>query len=193
MLIPMSDYINTRLFYFSIFLICAVLLGFGLYLEHGKGLEPCPLCVFQRIAFISVAVIALIATLHRPGRIAIWFYSGLISISALIGGAIASRQVWLQHLPPERVPECGPGLDYMLEVFPLGQALKMILSGSGECAEVDWSFLGFSIAEWSLLWFLMFFISGLVSIFSLKKTRTYLNIPHGRDSGVCGGSARSEE
>jgi disulfide bond formation protein DsbB len=166
----MRDIINTRLFYFSIFLICAALLGFGLYLEHGKGLEPCPLCVFQRIAFICIAVIALIATLHGPGRIAVWFYSGLISISALIGGAIASRQVWLQHLPADRVPECGPGLDYMLEAFPLGQALKMILSGSGECAEVDWSFLGFSIAEWSLLWFLIFFITGLVSIYLTKKT-----------------------
>jgi protein dithiol:quinone oxidoreductase len=166
----MSKFINTRLFYFSIFLISAALLGFGLYLEHGKGLEPCPLCVFQRIAFISIAMIAFIATLHGPGRIAIWIYSGLISLSALIGGAIASRQVWLQHLPADKVPECGPGLDYMLEAFPLGQALKMILSGSGECAEVDWSFLGFSIAEWSLLWFLIFFISGLVSIYFIKKT-----------------------
>jgi disulfide bond formation protein DsbB len=165
----MNNIINTRLFYFSIFLICAALLGFGLYLEHGKGLEPCPLCVFQRIAFISIAIIALIATLHGPRKLAAGFYSGLISLAALTGGAIAARQVWLQHLPPDQVPECGPGLDYMLEAFPLGEAMKMILSGSGECAEVDWRFLGFSIAEWSLLWFLIFFITGLVSIFFLKK------------------------
>lgn len=166
----MNSFINTRLFYFSIFLICCALLGFGLYLEHGTGLEPCPLCIFQRIAFISIAVIALIAALHGPNRMAIWLYSGLISLAALIGGGIATRQVWLQHLPADQVPECGPGLDYMLESFPLSQALKMILSGSGECAEAGWSFLGFSIAGWSLLWFLIFFISGLVSIFSLKKT-----------------------
>jgi len=166
----MNSFINTRLFYISIFLICGALLGFGLYLEHGKGLEPCPLCVFQRIAFISIAMIALIAALHGPDRMAVWFYNGLISLAALIGGGIATRQVWLQHLPADQVPECGPGLDYMLETFPLGQALQMILSGSGECAEVGWSFLGFSIAEWSLLWFLIFLITGLVSIFSQKKT-----------------------
>jgi len=166
----MNSFINTRLFYISIFLICGALLGFGLYLEHGKGLEPCPLCVFQRIAFISIAMIALIAALHGPDRMAVWFYNGLISLAALIGGGIATRQVWLQHLPAGQVPECGPGLDYMLETFPLGQALQMILSGSGECAEVGWSFLGFSIAEWSLLWFLIFLITGLVSIFSQKKT-----------------------
>lgn len=166
----MNSFINTRLFYISIFLICGALLGFGLYLEHGKGLEPCPLCVFQRIAFISIAMIALIAALHGPDRMAVCFYNGLISLAALIGGGIATRQVWLQHLPADQVPECGPGLDYMLETFPLGQALQMILSGSGECAEVGWSFLGFSIAEWSLLWFLIFLITGLVSIFSQKKT-----------------------
>ncbi|HEY5703481.1 MAG TPA: disulfide bond formation protein B, partial [Gammaproteobacteria bacterium] len=78
-------------------------------------------------------------------------------------------QVWLQHLPPEKVPECGPGLDYMLEAFPLGQALKMILSGSGECAEVQWSFLGFSIAEWSLIWFILFFIASLFAIIYFRK------------------------
>jgi len=166
----MNSFINTRLFYISIFLICGALLGFGLYLEHGKGLEPCPLCVFQRIAFISIAMIALIAALHGPDRMAVWFYNGLISLAALIGGGIATRQVWLQHLPADQVPECGPGLDYMLETFPLGQALQMILSGSGECAEVGWSFLGFSIAEWSLLWFLVFVSAGLTSIFLVKKS-----------------------
>jgi len=166
----MNNFIKTRFFYFLIFLICCALLGFGLYLEHGKGLEPCPLCIFQRIAFISIAIIALIAALHGPKRMAAWFYNGLISLLALTDGGIATRQVWLQHLPAEQVPECGPGLDYMLESFPLGQALKLILSGSGECAEIGWSFLGFSIAEWSLLWFLIFLIMGLLSIFSLKKT-----------------------
>ena len=157
---------NTRLFYFSIFIICTGLLGFGLYLEHSVGLEPCPLCVFQRIAYISMAIIALLAAIHGPGLMFAKVYSGLIAIAALIGGAIAGRQVWLQHLPPDKVPECGPGLEYMLDTFPLGEALKMILSGSGECAEVDWTFLGFSIAEWSLLWFVLFVIVSLVSIFS---------------------------
>lgn len=165
----MNTFINTRLFYFSVFLISSALLGYGLYLEHVIGLEPCPLCVFQRIAFISIGIVALIATLHGPGHIAIRFYSSLISVAAIIGGSIAGRQVWLQHLPADQVPECGPGLDYMLDAFPLGEALKMILSGSGECAEVHWRFLGMSIAEWSLAWFLVFCIVGLISVFSVKK------------------------
>lgn len=167
----MNTFINSRLFYFSIFLICSALLGFGLYLEHVIGLDPCPLCIFQRIAYICIGVIALFAAIHGPGRMAIWFYSGLITIAAVIGGGIAGRQVWLQHLPADKIPECGPGLDYMLNSFPLGEALKMILGGSGECAEVHWRFLGMSIAEWSLIWFVIFFITALVSIFSVKKAR----------------------
>ena len=162
----LRTFINSRWFYLSVFLVCFSLLGFGLYLEHGAGLEPCPLCVFQRIAFISIAVISLVACIHGPGKIAVRIYSGLIMLTALIGAGIASRQVWLQHLPPEKVPECGPGLDYMLDTFPLGQALKMILSGSGECAEVDWTFLGLSIAEWSLAWFVIFMVISVISISS---------------------------
>ena len=166
----MNTFVNSRLFYFSFSIICAALLGFGLYLEHNVGLEPCPLCVFQRIAFICIAIIALIAVIHGPGKVAIWLYSGLIMVTALIGGSIAGRQVWLQHLPADKVPACGPGLDYMLDSFPLGEALKMILSGSGECAEVGWTFMGLSIAEWSLLWFLIFITVTLFSIFYSKKT-----------------------
>ncbi len=168
----MNRIFTSRLIFLAIFLACLGLLGFGLYLEHGQGLEPCPLCVFQRIAFISIMLIALVAAIHAPKRTGHRLYSGLIAVAALTGGAIAGRQVWLQHLPPEKVPACGPGLDYMLESFPLGQALKMILSGSGECAEVDWTFLSFSIAEWSLLWFVLFIVAGIISILASRKLQT---------------------
>ncbi len=158
----------TRLFYLVLFITCLSLLGFGLYLEHVQGIEPCPLCTFQRIAYIVITVIALIAAIHNPQSIIRIVYNSLLIITALIGAGIAGRQTWLQHLPPELVPECGPGLEYMLEVFPFAEALKMILSGSGECAEVHWRFIGFSIAEWSLVCFSGIIIATLLVTFVLK-------------------------
>lgn len=161
--------ITARNLNLAIFVACLSLLGFGLYLEHGQGLEPCPLCVFQRIAYIAITIIALIAAIHDPQNIMRVIYNVLLILTALTGAGIAARQTWLQHLPPERVPACGPGLDYMLEVFPLGQALKMILSGSGECAEVQWTFIGLSIAEWSLACFSIITIVVLIATFKLRN------------------------
>ena len=145
--------LSSRLFFSSIFIICSSLLGFGLYLEHVVGLEPCPLCVFQRVAFIVIALLALIAAIHNPQKLFERIYTGLMLIASLCGAGIAGRQIWLQHLPEDKVPECGPGLEYMLDAFPFTDALRMILSGSGECAEVQWTFLSFSIAEWSIVCF----------------------------------------
>ncbi len=165
----------SRLYYLSIFIICVSLLGFGYYLQFVDGLEPCPLCIFQRVAYISVAIFALAGLVHGPMGKWRFLYSGLILVAAITGGVIAGRQVWLQHLPPEAVPACGPGLDFMLEVFPLTETLRMVFTGSGECAEVDWTFLSFSIAEWSLLWFVLFSISSLLHIFNkLQKLNKIL-------------------
>ena len=142
---------------------------FGLYLEHIQCVDPCPLCVFQRIAYILIGLIALIGATHNPKDLFLVIYKFLIIITAITGALIAGRQVWLQHLPPELVPECGPGLDYMLNVFPLSDAIKMILSGSGECAEVKWRFIGFSIAEWSLIMFIGITVATTLSIYVYKK------------------------
>ena len=158
-----------RLFYPAVFLGCSGLLGFGLYLEHVQGLEPCPLCIFQRIAYILVALVALAATIHDPRSWGRYVYSGLMLITAGTGLGIAGRQTWLQHLPPDKVPACGPGLEYMLEVFPLADALKMVLSGSGECAEVQWTFSGFSIAEWSVVCFSIVILTTLLATFIVKR------------------------
>lgn len=136
-------------------LVCAVLLGYGYYLQYVTGLEPCPLCIMQRLAFFALLAVSLVAAIHGPAAMGVRVYAGLGLIAAAIGGAIAGRQIWLQHLPPDQLPDCGPGLEYMLEVFPLFEALRMILTGSGECAEVDWTFLGLSIAGWSLVWFVL--------------------------------------
>lgn len=141
-----------RVLYLALFVSAIGLLGFGLYLQHVKGLEPCPMCIMQRYAFLGVALIALVGGLHGPGQTGSRVYAALIGLGALTGGSIAARQTWMQLYPPE-IPECGPGLEFMLESFPLGEALPMIFRGAGDCAAIDWTFLGLSIANWSLVTF----------------------------------------
>ena len=136
--------------------ICAALLGFGYYLQYARGLEPCPLCLVQRGFFYGVIAISLLGALHGPGRVGTVVWSTLLFLVAAGGAATAGRQVWLQHLPPDKVPACGPDLFFMLENFPLMQTVQKLFRGTGECAVVDWTFLGLSIAEWSLGWFVLF-------------------------------------
>jgi len=135
--------------------VCAALLGFGYYLQYARGLEPCPLCHVQRGFFYAVLAVLVLAAVHAPRRIAGIVYGVLAALFAAGGAAAASRQVWLQHLPADKVPQCGPDLFFMLENFPLGTTLQKLIQGTGECAQVDWTFLGFSIAEWSLAWFVV--------------------------------------
>lgn len=141
-----------RLLALLLFAACAALLAFGLYLQHAQGIEPCPMCIMQRYAFATAALIALIAGVHAPGRGGERIYAALIGAAALTGGTIAARQSWMQLNPP-LIPECGPGLEFMLESFPLAQALPMIFRGAGDCTVIEWTFLGLSIANWSLVSF----------------------------------------
>jgi len=149
------------------FAVCAALLSYAVFAQYGAFYEPCPLCIFQRIAMAAVGVIGLLAAIHGPkganGRRA-W---GLLAfLAAAIGAAIATRHVWLQHLPKDQVPACGPTLGYMLESMPSWlDVLKKVLTGSGECAEVNWTFLGFSMPEWTLLCFVLLGIGALVAGF----------------------------
>ena len=133
------------------FFFCALLMSYALFAQYFLGLEPCPLCVFQRISVIALGVIFLIAALYNPGRISALIYSTLIFLISGIGIGIAGRHIWLQNLPAEKVPACGPGLDFMLNSLPFSQVLRIVLSGSGECAIVDWSFLGLSMPFWVAL------------------------------------------
>ena len=155
-----------RGFYALGFLVCAALLAYAYYLQFEKHLEPCPLCIFQRLFYAGTGIVFLLAVLHNPGRLGKVVYGIFSTLLASGGAAVAARQVWLQHLPADQVPECGPGLDYMLDAFPLNQTLRMVLRGSGECAKVDWRFLGFSIAEWSLL---IFVLLAIYSLFLMRK------------------------
>lgn len=153
-----------RAMFLAVLLSCLVLLGFGLYLQHGVGLEPCPLCILQRMAFVAIGITALLAFLHNPRGIGRRIYGLLLVLISLAGAAVAGRNLWLQSLPPDQVPECGPGLDYMLEAFPLSKALPMIFQGSGECAKVDWTMLGLAIPAWAMIWYVLFLIAGLTAL-----------------------------
>ena len=161
--------LTPRLGYAAGLIICIALFAFALYLQYYEFQNPCPLCILQRIAFIGLMVVFLIGAIHGPGRIGAWVYSGLLVVIALLGTGVAARHVWLQHLPKDRVPECGPGLEYMLNRFPLSQALEKIFRGSGECAEVGWTFMTLSIAEWSLLWLVLLGIFSVVIAVVAKK------------------------
>ena len=134
-------------------LACAGLLAFGYYLQYVDHQDPCPLCLVQRGFFYGVLAVFAVAALHSPARTGKIVYCTAASLLALFGFGVAARQVWLQHLPADQVPACGPDLFFMIENFPLSRTLQKLFMGSGQCAEVNWTFLGLSIAEWSLAWF----------------------------------------
>ncbi|WP_064747301.1 disulfide bond formation protein B [Lysobacter antibioticus] len=138
------------------FLACAGLLAYAFYLQLYQHLEPCPLCIFQRVAFFALGLVFLLGAIHGPrkpgGRRA---YGVLSLLAALAGIAVAGNHVRLQHLPPGQVPACGPGLDYMLEAMPIAGVIRKVMTGSGECAAVDWTFLGLAMPAWSLICFIV--------------------------------------
>jgi disulfide bond formation protein DsbB len=144
---------NPRVLSVAGFLACAGLLAYAYILQFIDDLEPCPLCIFQRIAFIAVGMLFLASAIFGPGPTRSRWYAWLIAIASSIGGIIAARHIYIQGLPADEVPSCGPGLEYMLETLPIAQTLKEVFTGSGECAEISWTFLGLSIPWWALLWF----------------------------------------
>lgn len=144
---------NPRLLNLAGFLVCVVLLAYAYYAQFHLGLEPCPLCIFQRIGVATVGIVFLLAAIHGPSATGRRAYAALVAITATAGAAVAARHIWLQNLPPDQVPACGPGLEYMMDVFSFGETLRMVFTGSGECANVDWSFLGLSMPAWVLIAF----------------------------------------
>lgn len=133
-------------------LMMAVALG----LEHIGGLEPCPLCVFQRVGVMATGLVLAVAAIHHPSNAAGRAIYAVLALAAAAGGAfVAGRHVWLQSLPADQVPSCGPGLDYMVDVLPMQEVVATVLSGSGECASIDAAFLGFSLPAWTLAGFIV--------------------------------------
>lgn len=157
-----------RIYYLLGFLLCFGLMAFGLYLQHVKGLEPCPLCIFQRVCFIALGVIYLVALIHNPGRKGIVVYGIMSLIAAITGAGIAGRQVWLELNPP-KVKGCGLGFDYMWENMPFEKLLTAVFRGSGDCSEVAWRFLGLSIPSWALICFIGMAFAALWHMLSRRK------------------------
>ncbi len=143
------------------FAVCCGLMGFALFAQHVLLLDPCPLCSLQRLAVIAIGIVFLVAALHDPAAWASRLYAALLAITALAGAGIAAWHVRMQNLPEDQVPSCGPGLDYMLETLPLTEVLSKVFSGSGECADVVWQFLGLSMPGWVLVWVIALGLTGV--------------------------------
>lgn len=145
---------NPRIWFLLGFISCFLMLATGAYFQFVEELEPCPLCISQRIMILITGIVFLIAAIHNPKKCGLKVYSILGTVTALMGAGISIRHVWIQNLPPDQVPECGPGLEYVFENFPLMDTLKLMLNGTGECADILWTFLGISIPGWTLVAFL---------------------------------------
>jgi protein dithiol:quinone oxidoreductase len=133
------------------FLACASLLAYAYYTQFFMHLDPCPLCIFQRIGVFVLGVVFLVAALHDPGLLGRRLYALLLGAAALATIGVAWRHLYIQSLPPDSVPACGASLDFMLKVFSLSEVLVKVLTGSGECAKVTWEFLGLAMPAWVLI------------------------------------------
>jgi len=134
-----------------------------LFFQKTLGLEPCPMCIFQRVAMLAAGLVFLVAALHGPKAGGRWVYSGLATLAAAVGAGIAWRHVWLQGLPEDQRPACGPTLDYLMDMMPLQDVVTTILKGDGNCAKIDWTFLGQSLPFWTMVVFFALIAWALVT------------------------------
>ena len=161
--------VTRRKLFLTGFLISVLLIVYVLYTQYVLGLEPCPLCILQRVAVIALGVSFLLLALRPPQRKQSKFLTSILLVMISSAGAgIAARHVWLQNLPPDKVPGCGPGLDFMMANFPLSDVLEMVFSGSGECAEISWSFAFLSMPAWVLIWLI---VLGSFGVWSIHQRR----------------------
>jgi disulfide bond formation protein DsbB len=133
------------------FLACTALLAYAYYAQFFMHLEPCPLCILQRVGIFVLGVVFLIAAAHDPRPFGRRLYALLLMLAALATIGVALRHLYIQSLPPDSVPACGASLDFMLKVFSLSEVLVKVLTGSGECAKVTWTFLGLAMPAWVMI------------------------------------------
>ncbi len=161
----MSDDFSLRPLFGLLALICAGLLAYAYYAQFVLLLNPCPLCIFQRIAFIAVFVISAIGFLHGPGRTGRKVYGLLCVIAAGAGAGVAGWHVWIQSQPADENIACGAmSLDYMLEIFSYQETITRAFQGTGNCADIDWAFLGLSMPAWTLVIFLAIIVGAILAL-----------------------------
>ena len=158
-----------RQIHLIVFLLVGALIGYAAYSIKILGLEACTLCITQQFFYCVIGVTSFVAFLHNPLGPLVRLYSGFIFLCATAGAWIAGRQVWLQSLPEDEVPLCGPPLEYIIDVFPFADVLNALFMGDGNCAEIPWQFLGLSMAGWSFIWF------GVIIILSLLAIKKSIN------------------
>jgi len=161
-----------RPWFLIVALACAGMLAYALYVQHFDFVDPCPLCVLQRVTFMWIGAVALLAFIHDPGSVGRRVYGLGVIAGGLTGLGIAGRHLWLQSLPADQVPDCGMGLNYMLETMPVFDVLREVFYGSGECADVHWTFLGLSMPGWTFLWYLAFTAGTILVLLKAKRGKS---------------------
>ena len=147
--------LSPRAVFAAIFVACAGLIAYAIYLQHQEGLDPCPMCILSRYIFIVLGLVCLVAAIHGPRGAMLKVYGAVATLFAVAGAGVSIRHSYVQRFPP-KIESCGSDLDFIVSNLPLTQALPKIFQGTGSCSMVDWKFLGLSIPEWALVWYLVF-------------------------------------
>lgn len=163
---------NRRLLNFAGFLACVALLGYAYYTQYRLGLEPCPLCIFQRIGIAALGAVFLIAGLHNPRGWGAPVYAVLLALVSLATAGIAVRHLYVQSLPPGTIPACGAPLDVLLQFTPVTEVIRKVLTGSGECSQVNWKFLGLAMPAWVLVCALALGALGVITNTRTRKIKS---------------------
>lgn len=159
-----------RAVFAAVFVACAGLIAYAIYMQEQEGLDPCPMCILSRYIFIVLGLVCLVAAVHGPRGAMLKVYGALAGLLALAGAGVSIRHSYVQRFPPA-IESCGSDLDFLVSNLPLSQALPKIFQGTGSCSLVDWKFLGLSIPEWALVWYLLFAVVIVWATFVRRPAR----------------------
>ena len=166
----LNNYFSVRFINFWAFLIIIILLSAAMVLQKFIGLEPCPLCIAQRIIFFGLGILFLIGIFLPTSVWTRRIHSLLILIMALLGVLLAARQIWIRHLPPGHIPPCAADFYYMVKYFPFKQTLLALIQGTAECTKDTWTLFGIDLPTWSLLWFVFFMMVGVYQLYVVRMS-----------------------